>query len=794
MLKTSMPHGTVPVEASSVHVMMCVQSVPPRRHFPHLQEHNKPRQYNGQAPNGDLNSSTMAGRKAQPLYHCGMCDKQFRSKADLNAHIKDHADSGPAQLVCPVCNWPFEDSLSLEDHKIKNGHDSPRFTCQTCGKGFVTPRMLDEHKKRPFTCSLDSTGGPVQTRTSHQTDKNIACDRCSKKFRTRHEYDDHRSFKSDSPCADHNHKTSPRTHSGYRDPDTARNPVREMLGYAESDDEEAAGRDDESEAPTNLSDGELWCSTCRNRFASLARYNIHTLWCVTKHGSDVKATLVSRTPDVKETASVRQSEVNQFLLSPKLPREHRTEDSRESKQSARPSPAPSASPSATAGGDFPCNVCQRASKSEAGLKQHKLDAHGIGGRGLDLAGKDSWMLIQRAREQMKADSLLRPPPTGPSRRGEGGRGRGGRGGQVIRAPPPGRPQQHQRTIAMPGAPQYFTPATIPAFGAPPSQHMPFRHPPPQMSNPAPVVLPMGINIGGTLEMEQAKQILGKVLRLLIQSDIFIHHDGKMTVCGVGWSRIAVQKQPDVIGMFDAMCHLPKVVQHEYLPPPKAYSSDYQQQYPASEFEPSPARDPAKPGLDVVAFACTSVELANGLQEVVKVAAVDLVTCRILMNHLVCSDATAPVKDWRSLESGLFSWNDMEQARKLGYKVFKGWFAARSALWKFIDKDTIIIGHNLRADLDALRMVHGRAVDIAKVAEKAAKGPLSKAQLGLDSLCRDFLAHNLKNDPEYGRDVLMNAFASREIGLRIVKYKDEFERKMEQKSTDYQRVMPRNAAA
>jgi hypothetical protein len=301
-------------------------------------------------------------------------------------------------------------------------------------------------------------------------------------------------------------------------------------------------------------------------------------------------------------------------------------------------------------------------------------------------------------------------------------------------------------------------------------------------------------MGGAFEMEQAKHIQGKILRLLIQSDIFIHHDGRMTVCGIDWTRIGVQKQPDAIDMFDGMCHLPKIVQGEYLPPPKAFLGEYKLQYPSSDFQSSPSRDHAMPGLGVVALSCSKVVLADGLQEVVKIAAVDLITCRILMNHLVCTDATAKVADWRSNDTGLFSWTDMEQARQLGYKVFKGWAAARSALWKFVDKDTIIVGHNLRSDLDALRMIHGRAVDVAKVAEKAAKGPLSKIQLSLDSLCRNYATVKLKNDPEYGRDILMNAFAAREMGLWVIKNKDKFERDIRQKSLDYQVTMPRAAVA
>lgn len=192
------------------------------------------------------------------------------------------------------------------------------------------------------------------------------------------------------------------------------------------------------------------------------------------------------------------------------------------------------------------------------------------------------------------------------------------------------------------------------------------------------------------------------------------------------------------------------------------------------------------------IACTTVVLADGLKEVVKIAAIDVLTCRILMNHLVCTDATARVKDWRSNETGLYSWNEMEHGRKQGYKIFKGWSAARSALWKFIDKDTIVVGHNLRSELDALRMIHGRAVDIAKVAEKAANGPVSKVALGLDSMCCDFTSVVLKSDPKYGRDVLLNAFAAREMGLWVVKNKAAFEKKMKQKSLDYHLVMPRTA--
>lgn len=182
-------------------------------------------------------------------------------------------------------------------------------------------------------------------------------------------------------------------------------------------------------------------------------------------------------------------------------------------------------------------------------------------------------------------------------------------------------------------------------------------------------------------------------------------------------------------------------------------------------------------------------LGDGRQEVVKVAAVDLITCRILMNHLVCTDPHAQVTDWRSTMTGLFSWRDMDGALQAGYKIFKGWSAVRCALQKYVDSETIIVGHDLRSDLDALRLVHGRAVDIAKVVEKAANGPLNKAQLSLDKLCQAYPGVTLKNDAKYGRDCLMNAFAVREVGLWAIKNKEKLERDARQESLDYQGTRP-----
>jgi len=423
---------------------------------------------------------------------------------------------------------------------------------------------------------------------------------------------------------------------------------------------------------------------------------------------------------------------------------------------------------------FVCGIngCVRFCRSEPGLRQHKIDAHGVGGQKLDITGSESWMLNARERDRLRQEGLLRQPL----------RSSRGRGGGKFPRPPPAAAHP-------PPCPPPHAARPQPAKGrlSVPPQHI--QH---QQSMPTHILstmIPAGADTSGAAEMDEAKSIQAKMLRLLIQADIFIGHEGNVTVCDLKWTRIHVFKQPEVLATFERLCHLPKILQGEYVPAPKTFIDDYTIQYPSTEFDSAPARDTEKTGLRVVVLSCSKIVLADGRQEVVKIAAVDVLSSCILMNHLVCTDPHAEVGNWRSIETGLFGWKDLEAARKAGYRVFKGWAAARAALWKFIDSDTIVLGHNLRADLDALRMIHGRAVDIVKVVEKAAKGPLNKAQLSLDSLCRDYPAITLKNDPQYGRDIIMNAFAIRELGLWIIKNEQKFVRDARQRSLDYQRVMP-----
>ncbi|KAI4702099.1 hypothetical protein J4E81_002461 [Alternaria sp. BMP 2799] len=669
------------------------------------------------------------GRRAKAAaYHCAICEQSFSSKAELNYHTANHDDTSTAKLVCATCGWYFDDSHALELHQIQSSH--------------APPQPASTNLTTALTPSIDEMA--------------VHCDRCQKQFVTQKQFSNHRSNMA-SACADWKHPTTrpqPPTPAvvapGYVDLDRPKDDPSVVPNY----DDGASSSSDSVDSDVGIK-----CGDCKRTFRSLGHYNNHMLGCTpVSTTTQVREVLPATALGSSPVARKQMRAANAPVLAPRAP------------ISSNVSSTHTSNPAA-----FACDTrgCDRSFRSEAGLKQHKQDAHGVGGQALNLAGRDSWMLSNRERERMRQEGLLQQTPS--SR---------GRGGQTGRPAPRGAPSRPR------GAPSSTRPSVQQqqsAFARPMPQQprLPVQQPPPA---------PNSINMGGIAELEQAKSIQAKTQRLLIQSDVFILHDGKVNACDIMWTRIGVAKQYDVVTMLDGMCHLPKMLQGEYVPPPKALKEDYKATYLSSDFKASPERNMAKPGLGAVAISCSKILLANGCPEVVKIAAVDLITCRILMNHLVCTDPHAKVKDWYSPITGFFSWDDMEGARKAGYKIFKGWAAARDALHRFVDKETIIVGCNLRSDLDALRMIHGRAVDIAKVVEKAAQGPLSKAQLALDGLCRDFPEIKLKSDPEYGRDSLMNAFAVREFGLWALKNADKLGSLAKKRSREYQNAMPKVAVA
>ncbi|OAL49812.1 hypothetical protein IQ07DRAFT_38303 [Pyrenochaeta sp. DS3sAY3a] len=439
--------------------------------------------------------------------------------------------------------------------------------------------------------------------------------------------------------------------------------------------------------------------------------------------------------------------------------------------------------------------CGKSFTSEAAFKNHQADIHGVGGKALDLHGKDQYILSPHMRQQLKNAGVLQASTNSPLARGEGrGTGRGSGLASSFDLHGPSTTLHPGRVTATGPMPSPFHNAAQDASSTPGKQtaktSTSARQPLPVVSTFAEfAAIPVKQPTPGTPEIEEAKDIQVKTLPLRMQSNIFIYHDGKIFVDGKNWSRIEISKQQEVITRLNEMCGLQRYMRGEDTPVPNAFKDLYTAEYPSSDFEESPKRDPAKPGVPVVALWCSKVVLATGHEDLVKISAVDLAKGRVLINHFVCTDPTANVNDWCSKTTRLANWSDMERARQHDFKIFSGWAAARTALWQFVDKDTLIVGHNLRSDFDALRMTHGRALDIVLIAEQVAEGPLSKAQLTLHRMVRTFCNVDIDYYRKIGQqDCPTNAFAVRELALFVVKNRRLFDENFRLRSRDYQKIL------
>jgi hypothetical protein len=565
----------------------------------------------------------------------------------------------------------------------------------------------------------------------------------------------------------------------------------------------------------------MFCNGCRGQFESQARFDRHLLWCVTQSTTINAGTSKTTRPRVNTISSENIPPLKERTSSGQKHQQH-MKPLAEASRPLQPATtmyaalhrAPSAPPKqamlplhthlnnsmlnqlpsalsvatprtelasghqpapcvtnrtlASVAGKFACQnpldgSCKRSFDSEQAVKEHQRAVHGGGSRLPDFPGKNSGILTSHAKQQLQKQGLLRSSSSAST-------------GAPCLTLPISRAKGPSETAPLQGPRQ--APPPPPGLRPMILSRLNTKVPLPSATS--------GQSAGGPAETDQATFIYGKIVRLRIQSDITIQNDGNMLCGGIAWTRIGVAKQGDVVRMFDQFTHLPTKLQiKEYLPAPKTFKDEYQVHYPADDFRHSPDRIPDHSGHGVVALSCSKIVLHNGCQEAVKIAVVDVLSCRILMSFLIWTDTKASVKDWRPRVTGLSNIRDIEAARQAGYKVLKGWQAARAALWKFIDKETIILGYNLRADFDTLRMIHGRAVDIAKSVEKAAAGPLSRAQLSLDSLCREFPGVALKAHATFGRDCLVDAFAIREFGLWMIKQGDELVIKAKSKSREYQ---------
>ncbi|XHF99336.1 hypothetical protein AWENTII_002842 [Aspergillus wentii] len=169
----------------------------------------------------------------------------------------------------------------------------------------------------------------------------------------------------------------------------------------------------------------------------------------------------------------------------------------------------------------------------------------------------------------------------------------------------------------------------------------------------------------------------------------------------------------------------------------------------------------------LAIDCEMVEVTGKRSEVVRLSVVDFLTGVEIINKYVMPDGK--VTNWRSWVSGVDE-NTLKNTPK--HEILDGWESARAELWKCMDGDTILVGHALNYDLDALRMVHHSIVDSAILAQKAIS-PGCKKSVGLKNLCHSLLGKNIQAT-KFGHSSLEDALAAREVVLCILQHPDSLQ--------------------
>lgn len=180
----------------------------------------------------------------------------------------------------------------------------------------------------------------------------------------------------------------------------------------------------------------------------------------------------------------------------------------------------------------------------------------------------------------------------------------------------------------------------------------------------------------------------------------------------------------------------------------------------------------------VALDCEMVGV-NGGQDVVSVGAVDYLTGEVLVDKLV--NPSQQVTQWRSQVTGITKAKVMEAVSQ--GTALHGKNGARAELWKYIDSDTILIGHCLHYDLDVLGIVHPKIVD-SEIIIKTAIGSPARSW-GLKSLAKSFLGMIIQTKKS-GHNSLEDALATREVvlwcthnPLKLMEWASEQRREMEE---------------
>ena len=107
-------------------------------------------------------SATIVGASASDKFHkCNQCEKVFRSRSDLNSHVRIHSGDKPLACNYPGCTKSFAHVSNLRVHERGHLGDRP-YVCPFpgCGRAFRHPSSRTDHYVnihegvRQYSCSV----------------------------------------------------------------------------------------------------------------------------------------------------------------------------------------------------------------------------------------------------------------------------------------------------------------------------------------------------------------------------------------------------------------------------------------------------------------------------------------------------------------------------------------------------------------------------------------------------------------------------------------------------------------